>query len=69
MLSFFPRGVLGDPGPLTSESGALPTALRGPATGDEKRKMYWNFVCIFYLVRLRIKNRSLKVLNEVRTLF
>ena len=24
-----------NPGPLTYESGVLPTALRGPATGEE----------------------------------
>ena len=27
-----------NPGPLTSESGALPIALRGPTSGEDQQK-------------------------------
>ena len=30
-----------NPGPLTYESGTLPTALRGPATKHLKKRLSW----------------------------
>ena len=36
-----------NPGPLTYESGALPTALRGPADNNRKETSYMTIKCIF----------------------
>ena len=35
-----------NPGPLTYESGALPIALRGPATTLLVKKLFSNILCL-----------------------
>ena len=47
-----------NPGPLTYESGSLPTALRGPASHCKKIKLIKNKSCYTEIVSIQLKTRK-----------
>ena len=55
----WPDWVL-NPGPVTNESGALPTALRGPATPYLEHWIYITQVTIFRIIIMVYHHRKKK---------